>query len=245
MSNRQYLDPSMHVFLETHSQPTSLDESSIANSIASDSTRPHVPRKLHPVSTQPVIRFPPDTIFQIKQCLEPYTSVINGKSKDLVATNGTEFLLNDAFPSSVASHDYSYTDLGRPSNEVLSMTEALHLPINKKCADLISFNETLVVSRMDPEQSTDDLDKTRHGGHPKIHQLLKVDRLTPLGGMSINVETVDDKFAINMASQFSYDGKQTASSTIQATCSNDLQFEYEKRSETLCCREQKHVCLGG
>lgn len=223
----------MHVFLNTQSNHLSPNDSpSVSNSVI-DSNHP---RRLRPVSAQPVVMFPTEKIFQIDQCLEPFKQTVT--SNDLVASQGAEFLFGQNVPSSVVSQQGDGTD--SVSTKTMGVADAVRLPIDDDCGQLLSFNETLVVSRMEElDESVEKLAAIRSGN--EMHPLLKVDRLVPMGGMSINVDASNGRFVINTATQFSFEMKQTAMATIQAAYTNGLELEYEKRCETLCARGVKNV----
>lgn len=203
-----------------------------------------MPRRLLPVSVFPEIHFPTDQIFQIEQCLEPFTSVGKGKNRvdSLVLENVPSSVITGEDEEHVCNVDL---EAEAEANRVKRMADVVRLPIDEKIAKLLSFNEVLVVSRMDgaaaavDEEDKEVLSAVRSG--PKLHPLLKVDRLVPMGGMAINVQTINDKFIINSSTQFSFEGSDTASATIQAEYSNSLEMEYEKRCETLSSRSGKSV----
>lgn len=227
----------MSVFLRKQSRPPSNNDSfSISTSIL-DSTRPHIPRRLRPVSAEPVIRFPTEHIFQIEQCLEPYASQTVCKPKEIKSN-----MLHD-IPSSVISRDGEYETNAISSDKleieapqtIGGVSDAVRLPIDIKSGKRLCFNETLVVSRMD--SATSAVPSGR-----KLHPLLNVDQLVPVGGMALNIDVINHKFVINSATQFSFEGKHVALATIQAEYTNQLMVKYEKRCETLCSKEGNDVC---
>lgn len=212
---------------------------SITTSI--DSNQPHVPRRLPPVSPQNVIQFPPEHIFQISQCLEPFISENKCKPK---RPNGS-MLVTDV-PSSVISHENDYEEEEIvEAKKPMEMADAVQLPIDEIKSKLLCFNEALVVSRVDgPDDGTNEiLLRAERSEKDELHPLLNVDRMVPMGGMAINVSLINDKFVVNSATQFTFEGKQTASATIQAEYTKEMEVQYEKRCETLCSRDGKFVCL--
>lgn len=223
--------PSMNVFLDTQSQNASSRCTSII-----DSVRRNRGLQLRPVSAQPAMRFPTEQIFQIDTCLEPYIS--EGKCKPKKVNSLV------LVPSSVISNADEY-DLEPAEIQSTGIADAVRLPIDESASKKLCFSEALVVSRMDDPEEVAENDKILGAiptdGRQKLHPLLDVNRLVPVGGMSINVDVLNGKFVINSATQFTFDGQQTAMATIQAEYTTDLEVQYEKRCETLCSREGKSV----
>lgn len=75
----------------------------------------------------------------------------------------------------------------------------------------------------------------------KCHELLDVKRLNPVGGMSIKVDWVNEKFVVSVASQFTFDQKHAATTSISGIYENDFSLVSEKRFETLYSQESRHV----
>lgn len=151
-------------------------------------------------------------------------------------------MLHD-IPSSVISRDGEYETNAISSDKleleapqtIGGVSDAVRLPIDIKSGKRLCFNETLVVSRMD--SATSAVPSGR-----KLHPLLNVDQLVPVGGMALNIDVINHKFVINSATQFSFEGKHVALATIQAEYTNQLMVKYEKRCETLCSKEGNDVC---
>lgn len=216
------------IFQAESPRPLSVNENySVSTSIQD------IPRRLRPVSAQPVIKFPTDDIFQVEQCLEPYASENKCKSK---GPDGSVTLTN--VPSSVVSeaNDYDENEAEEEPAIAMGVADAVRLPIDATSSKTLCFSEALVVSRMiEIDESTNqDGPLSAVRSDQKLHPLLKVDRLVPMGGMAINIEELNDKFVINSATQFSFESESTATATIQAEYTKMMEVEYEKRCETLC-----------